>query len=1080
MRLAKGEALSEKDLKGLSDIAAKAKAAADTVEIRKKQLELENRQKAIESTIAEVKAKNEAGEKVDPAVKSIADRIIARLDLAAENSSKELKKLLFGQTNIAADPRILLHVAKIAAAKTAKKTIEFGQWAADMIKEFGPTVEPYLKLGWDQKDKHIDTEIEAGGGKKKKEVAAKIKAPKAALSDAAQQARIETAIANRIKEGKPLSSLAAYVNKLQESFIKQGIEGREPLIDAVHGVLKQHSDAITRDDAMEIMSKYGSDYATPLSKDPVKLTRRQVDGEIQQLLKLRDISNKVPLPKSGPERPTPGPAWRNLIKQVNAAKKKLGVVVTDPETQLKSSQDAIMTRMRNDIEDMTLELETGVKKPEQTPTEYTQEMEIMKGVRDRIRETLREIEGNPGLTDDQRLVMAKRAAEGSLAMWERRLAGETAKVRKGATSPEIEAIKARRDAVKAQVEEIDAADAVLQENRKMEGIVRQINAAEDALVVNAVRARTQGADTQMVAEARQQLAAVREALAAKNAADPLRQAEAIERAEKALEASIAKLDSELQAGNIGVQSKRSGLTSERLDYLRAQRDALNKLRTTLRNEAKPRLSPDQLAIKSFTARKLARAAELRRRMADGDFGPRTRKPPVDISGDQKALDAQADLMAIESDFQKMQEQWKLDQMNWVQRRWRNVGQAWDAGANMFLSMDLSTPLQTAFAMASHPIEGAKAMGKGATAFYQQFIRGSDAYAKREAAKLANSTNAKNGLYKAMKLELPSATGKAPEENMTSVLERLADLDAKWAGLPDVVKGLYKMEGRTLVKGGKRLASVIPKTVGSGIKASNAAFETIANTMRARTADAMLARWYGPNRGTPTKQQLELLGEQVNIMTGKGGLKTGDAVRRVFFAPNYYLSIIKQLSGYQLARSGIYHGERKVAKDIATEYVRAVATMGSLYGLAWLFGGTEDMQLDPKAKEFLKPRTEKGTRIDLTMGRGAWVTLGAQLAPEWMGGGRTYDKSGRSHETDRIGALTQFAKGRLSRGVSSSLTSAFGKDFRNRDISVGEVAKDFVIPLAWRDYDDVIKREGFTRGSFLQLLNILGVNYKITE
>lgn len=1070
-RLSKDGPLTEKNLAGLTAIADKAKKAQDDFDIRQKQVELENRQNAIDSKIAEVSEKAKA---IDPAVKSIADRIIARLDVAAKNAEKNLRQKLFNLGS-APDPTIILEVAKIAAARTAKATIEFAQWSAEMVSKFGEKVRPFLQAGWDQREQQIDSEIALGGGKKKAQVAARVKKT-GTLSAAAQQARVEQAIGNRIAEGKPLSSLAPYVNKLQESFISQGITERDALIDAVHGALQKHDPAITRDDAMEIMSKYGADYATPLSKDPVKQTRRQVDGEIQQLLKLRDIAAGVPLPKSGPERPTPGATWRNLIKQVNAAKKKLGVVVTDPETQLKSSQDAIRTRLRNEIEDMTLELETGTRPPEKTPAEYTQDMEVLKAVRDRVRETLDSIEKKPGITDAQRLAMTKRAAEDSLAMWERRLAGEAAKQpKKGISTPEIEAIRAKRDAVRAEVEELNAADAVLQENLKAEALVRQIENVEAQLSGSAnPRVRIQGADSQLVAEAREQLAALRNALDIKNSMDPQRQLEAIEKAEATLEASIKKLDAQLQAGDISTAPKRTGPQSERLDYLRAQRDAMVKLRSQMRAEARPRLSVDELAIKMRTTQMLKRAAELRQRMATGDFGPRTRKAPVDISGDRAALDAQADLMSVDAEFQKLQEQWKLDQLTGPEKVLRRIGQAWDATANVFLSFDLSTPLQTAFAMASHPIEGAKAIGKGATAFYQQFIKGSDAYAAREAARIANSINAKNGLYKAMKLELPSALGKKREENMASILENLADLDARWAGLPDVVKGLFKLEGKTLVKGGKRLASVAPAFVGRGIKASNAAFETIANTMRARTADAMLARWYGRGKGTPTKQQLELLGEQINIATGKGGLRAGDSIRRLLFAPNYYLSILKQLSGWQLGRA-LVKTEGQVAKDIATEYIRAVATMGSVYGLAMLFGDRDQMTFDPRDKSFARAKTDRGTSIDITMGRGSWITAAAQILT-----GERIDKRGRAAEANRKETALNFAGGRLSRGVATALTTAFGENYKGKPITGIEIAKDFVIPLSWRDFDDLLKREGMTRGSFIQLLNILGVTHKIAD
>jgi hypothetical protein len=91
-----------------------------------------------------------------------------------------------------------------------------------------------------------------------------------------------------------------------------------------------------------------------------------------------------------------------------------------------------------------------------------------------------------------------------------------------------------------------------------------------------------------------------------------------------------------------------------------------------------------------------------------------------------------------------------------------------------------------------------------------------------------------------------------------------------------------------------------------------------------------------------------------------------------------------------------------------------------------------------------------------------------------------DKKGRLQEVDRLGALIQFARGRVSRPLSTVLQTMHSKNFKNEDIDGIEIAKDFVIPLGWRDFDDLLEREGFTRGSFIQLLNILGVTHKIAD
>lgn len=150
-----GAPLSEKQK---ADVAQQADTIAKTQEGMDRIL--------AEREVAKAEAVEDA--KVDPKVKSLADRIVARLDLTAKNAATSLRSRL-NNLGSAPDPLIVLDVAKIAAAKTAKGAIEFAQWSAEMIKEFGEKVRPFLQAGWDQREQHIDTEVGTAVGGKRKE-----------------------------------------------------------------------------------------------------------------------------------------------------------------------------------------------------------------------------------------------------------------------------------------------------------------------------------------------------------------------------------------------------------------------------------------------------------------------------------------------------------------------------------------------------------------------------------------------------------------------------------------------------------------------------------------------------------------------------------------------------------------------------------------------------------------------------------------------------------------------------------------------------------------------------------------------
>ncbi len=118
-------------------------------------------QAALDARLTEAQAKQQALEglkTLEPAVRSVAERVIAKLDKTAAAAAKSLRSRL-ANLGAAPDPLILLDVAKIAAAKSAKGAIQFAQWSAEMIQAFGEKVRPYLQPGWDQRDQHVDATI---------------------------------------------------------------------------------------------------------------------------------------------------------------------------------------------------------------------------------------------------------------------------------------------------------------------------------------------------------------------------------------------------------------------------------------------------------------------------------------------------------------------------------------------------------------------------------------------------------------------------------------------------------------------------------------------------------------------------------------------------------------------------------------------------------------------------------------------------------------------------------------------------------------------------------------------------------
>lgn len=1069
-RMTKGEALSPEETSQVRAVAEEVQTAQKAADEAVVQAENRLADKAVEDTIANITKQPDA----DPGVRSLTDRIIARLDANVEAARKRLRHR-FSKLGSTVDPVALADITIIAASKIAKGIVKFGQWSAEMVKEFGEGVRPYLQNAWDAANARVDEMVNSVTGDQKKRAAVKQKIQ----SVGQQQDRVISAISARVQEGESIDGLGNYVQKLAETFVRGGVKDRTALVSSVKEVLDQFAPGITDRQVADLISGYGK--STQLSKDPVKVTLRNLKGELQQISKLESLAAKEPLKKTGPERRTPSDEERRLIKQVNEAKKAAGVTVTDPETQLKSTMDSARTRFANEIKDLTFQIETGERPPSRTPVEYDQDIQVMRGLRDRLKQVMQELDGPREMTDEQRIRITTRGLMDSIAALENRIAGQQPKARRAAPdTPEIRALKAKRDALREELNEINSADSLLRENRKAEALVRSIEQAEATLAAGARKpAAEQGPESQLVAEARAQLQTVREAIQAKRDADPAVQQERMDAAEASVERAIKKLDEQLQAGDIAVTRAPSPAASQRLEDLRLQREAMLRLRNQLRAEARPKPNPLDVAIKNRKASLKRQEADYEGRIARGEFGPRTRKEPVDLSSDAEAMDALARVQTAKDKFSKLQREWELKKRTRTEKVLGGIQEGWRAALNLVMSFDLSALRQTAFSIAAHPVEGSRAVGKGVNAFFRQFLLNSDTYAKRIEQQIVNNPNNKNGLYKAMKLDLSSVTGGNREELAGSVLERLADLESRWQDVPDFVKGLFGLKGKELVKGAKGLALAAPKILGMGIKASNAGFGAIANHMRSRTADSLLARWYQRRGQMPTKQQLELLGNQINSATGKGGLKGQSALGKLLYAPNYYLSILKQLTAQPALMAAKKH-EGAVAREILEEYVRAAITATMVGSLVWLFGNRREQTLDPRSPNFGKAVTDKGTSLDFSLGVGPYATLAAQVMPDFLGGGQKVNKKGRLEKQDRSQAFLNFLKGRLSREISHALTTASGTDYRGKPVDATTIAKEMVVPLSWQDVDDVIKREGLTRGAFIQMLNLLGVTPKLDK
>jgi hypothetical protein len=409
-----------------------------------------------DEAIADMQAELKRRPNFDARIFKIAEEIVQKFEKQADAARLRLKERL-GRVSAGVDPTLIYDLGVVGAAKIARAGLDFAKFSTDMVKEFGDQIKPLLQAAWERANLHIENE-----GAKYGDKAPQVRNLLRKQDAAGRRENVISGLQKAVKEGAPLELQGDYIRRLMESFIAGGITKREPLVDAIHKVLTDEVGMeVTRREVMEAMSGYGRFKA--LNPDKIKAMARDIRGQLQQVLKLEDIEARRPLRKTGVERRTASDIERRLIQQVNEAKRRFGVVVSDPARQLKSALDAIKTRVANQISDLEYQINTKQRTVKtRTPAPFDSETKLLELRRDELKAQFDEILPKAPMTDEQRAQVAQRALERSIADYERRIAaGDVGRsgARPGVSTPKLEALRARQAALRTEWQGLaDAAD----------------------------------------------------------------------------------------------------------------------------------------------------------------------------------------------------------------------------------------------------------------------------------------------------------------------------------------------------------------------------------------------------------------------------------------------------------------------------------------------------------------------------------------------------------------------------------------------------------------------------------------------
>lgn len=1034
------------DLQARVDAAAKAPAPADArleAALAETQAALTAaRERAAKAQHAEhhERTLREAAEKQVPAyIRDMADRFRVRMKQSADAALARIKAR--GTTLRAGlDPIELADYAILGAHYLTELGFEgvsgaakLAEWTNRMVKDLGAGVRAHLEEIHAAAQRRHDAELDKesrtvrSAVRKKRE---RTKTPAAiAAAKAAGPATIDKLKA-RAADGTPHNDLRSYFQKLALEIVRGGTTDREKVLDALHEQVKPVFTGITREQTRDTLSGYGQ--WKELDKEAAKARLREITAESQKLAQLEALQRREAPKATGMERQPPSDAARALTKQVNDAKKALGITAPAGPARLKTLLETAKTRIRNQIRDLQTELDTGTRMVRRIPTPLSDpEIAALKLQLDAVRKAHEAAFTPPGLTDAQRLQLATNAAQRAAEAWEKRAADAKAgtfwskEQPRRMSSPEVEALRARAEAARAAFDELRALDPAQK-------------ASDDAKTNAAYRARL----TDRKATLLERLAKADFGPRPKKPGPTLDAASLAQKADveatqeqfnaaKAiarLKASIAALQAHQAAGTLPAGPKPKAPPAPMIAALKEQARQISR---ELRN-----------SDPALRARFEAQIRAMEARLAAGVTAP-TKKP-------DPALSKELAKLAYERDQLKRKINAAIRDLK-PKTSWQTLGAPINLSRSLVTSMDLSGTLrQGGFINIGSAVSPGNAKRLAASLKAQGLSLISDQNAREIQAQITNREDAP--LWDRAKLYL-------------------APLDGE----------LGKREEATMSK----LADRIPLVGGS-----QRAYVVGLNKLRADTATAM-GRWAARN-GTPTLAEAKVIANFVNAATGRGVLPLGleqasVLLNTVFFSPRYLASRIQIAIGQPLwsgfSAKALLHGKMPEAYKgtgrarlaIAGEYAKALAGLAVVYSAAQLAGLS--VSFDPRSSDFGKIIVGT-TRIDPLMGFAQLITLAGRTV---TGETKAID-SGRITPSDPAKLLARTFRSKLAPfpGVIWDLTVNKGKEYDGTPMTPLRTLAGLTLPLSYGDIFKALKEEGIPAGAALGILSLLGMSLQTHE
>ena len=953
--------------------------------------------------------------------------------------------------------------------------------------KFGASVEAKFEAIWAEANTQMEKSL-SKADKAVPDIAEKIKRVIKRKDAAEREAEARNQIETMIAKGEAGAIFGA-VQKMIRSIVEQNRNiTREGLIDEVHNTLKEFMPEITRLEAMDAISGRGR-FTLP-SSDEVSTIVRDLKAQTRLVGHQIDVQAKRPLPRTGFQPGQQSDAVRREAKILEELKRRFGVVVSDPTKQLASVLTARKTYYRNRLADMaheikTRELTVKTKSPEVTDTE----LEALKAEYKALKAEHDSIFTKPGLTDAQRLELSEKAADRHIAELERQLrTGEIfapGKKPAGPTSAALEAKKARIEALKAEREwardllQPKADQAASELVKRGESLSKKIDEVRRQLREGDVfpKGKTLSAveKSELIQEREAELADlierrkwVRDQLQPKP--QPLDVDE--QRRADALDKRIEAIESQIENETVFTKGKTPRTDTPENQARLAKLEELKQQRQFIRERLQPKPEIDRVAqaLKARQASLTRQIADYADRLARGDFAKRTRKV-LDITEDAKAMALMAQRDAIKKRFEKGVFDDRMARRTKIQKLYYGIRQSKDAFVNIMSSGDLSAPRQLFNYFLDASTRLATSPGAGLEMFKQPLGKMFQAAWSEEKAGAIeqwrlNQPNAKSGAYKIMGIEfsdLHAQSFSKREEFAHSILD-------DWAALPFKTGNAAKSVITAPGKAGARL-----------VRFSNRAFISALNVARVMLANELLQANF--SHRAPTDAELRVIGNLVNLSTGRGAMNTkvASVTSNVLWSPKLAASRLQVLIGQPLWGKAGREGGGTARKMVLQWYVRQLVAAALLATIVRMFKDDEDELSSSDAGKVKRGRT----RIDPWMGYAQFVVLADRLI-ESETTSTTTGKTRKLAGGDNLEVIGRFLANKTRPDIVAIVkASAYAFDTARGEEKPRFTGADVVqsaipAPLALQEVIAIMRENGMAEGAIIQVLAQFGVGVSVYE